>query len=1078
MGLTKEQQKAAFAPGSVAVTAGAGTGKTHMLAERYLYFLEQGYSPLQIVAVTFTEKAASELRSRIRQTITQQLPEQHDLLTELEAAQISTFHALAARICREHPEQAEVPYNFTIQDDIESPIWQIQAFTEALSQLPHHLFETIPLSLMREILFTLLSDPFTAEQALMRCQADWLPILEDARKQALDELLSHPLWSASKFVLDNYSAPGDKLDHIRLNALGAISDLEEHNEQKDSLTVLSDLKINVGSAKNWGGKDSLQEVKDAIKHLRQIVGKALELGLINLEPNDYDARMEAMLPLIREGYTLTREALKQAKYQQRFLDFNDLETQALQALESSEVQDYYSQRWQVFLIDEFQDTNPVQGLLLEKLTSNPNSNSAVLTLVGDAKQSIYGFRRADVRIFESWQKKIHPDNEQPVELSRSFRTHNSLIQQINQLFNPILGSLHQSLEAHRKETHSPSPSLQFFTVSLDDEFKDDKAINTNIEACRRIEAQKIADLIEDMLHSSMQIHDKNTNQYRAIQPKDIAILTRTWSPLEIYSNAIAARNIPILQAGGGNLLETREAKDAWTLLRFLADPSDSLSLAAILRSPFFALSDRLLYTFANSLPNQKNWWSCLQDNVQPDFLHPVNTLRKLLSAQRSEMPTRLLQMADQLTGYTAVIANLPGSSRRLADWNGFFELIRSLEQGNHDVFAVVRRLKLMAENDISIPRPILEGGNAVNLMTIHASKGLEWPVIIVSNLSQSQSSDSPKIRFDPDLGLSLKFEDSPGNYQKSALYTLIEQRNKKSDFEEMKRLLYVAVTRARDQLILSAATEKGGFLDILSHGLDGLVPQLLIPFDPAKSVPVELSGLTFSQTDQLNSFLLSSTNTGIFELDVTALNDYANCPLKFKFRYLEGHPGYYSGDLNYQYSLEVGRLTHKALELGLKAVDHLSSFAPDLPLTAIQEAQALSDKFRNLDVYSQYYNQTNLIWEHPISFRVGNLNLNGRIDIVGDDFILDIKTDREVNPSHHQFQLWAYQQATRKTKALLAYLRHNQVYQYEDHYLNNLTEHAEVLVSQISKGNYSPTPGPESCGICPYTEICDSKHIP
>lgn len=138
MSLTKEQKRAAYASGSVAVTAGAGTGKTHMLTERYLHFLRagQGFSPLQIVAVTFTDKAATELRSRIRQAVTAEMGDRLEVLANLEAAQISTFHSLATRICQEHPDRAHVPPDFVVQDAIAGALWQAEHFDRALAQLP------------------------------------------------------------------------------------------------------------------------------------------------------------------------------------------------------------------------------------------------------------------------------------------------------------------------------------------------------------------------------------------------------------------------------------------------------------------------------------------------------------------------------------------------------------------------------------------------------------------------------------------------------------------------------------------------------------------------------------------------------------------------------------------------------------------------------------------------------------------------------------------------------------------------------------------------------------------------------
>ncbi|MBD0336510.1 MAG: UvrD-helicase domain-containing protein [Cyanobacteria bacterium Co-bin13] len=1066
MGLTDQQLKAARASGSVAVTAGAGTGKTHMLSERYLYFLQQGFSPLQIVAVTFTEKAATELRSRIRQTIAQHMSDRPDLLAELEAAQISTFHALAARICREHPDRASVPPDFGVQDEIDSPVWLAETFADALAQLPDPLYETVPFSLMKEVLQALLSDPLTAAEALERERDHWLPLLEVTRRQALNDLLNDGEWQASKNTLVTYTAPGDRLDAYRTEALDAIADLEQGYNLADALAALAGLKINVGSQKNWGGKDALTEVKDAIKALRIFAENALKAGLITLEPNEGDDQTEAIRPALREAFMWTRNFLQQAKYQQRVLDFNDLEVHALQALDDSAVQHYYAQRWRVFLIDEFQDTNPTQGQLLEKLTAN-----ATLTIVGDVKQSIYGFRRADVRVFQDWQARIHADDS-PVELSLSFRTHRSLMTQINQVFAPVLADLHQPLSAHREEALEPTPGIQLYTVTVADEQKEDTGIDTTLEPCRRVEAQKIADLVQKMLDDRDLVHDKPSGQLRPIRPEDIAILSRTWGPLELYGNAIAARDIPILQAGGGNLLETREAKDAWAMLRLLADPSDSLALAAVLRSPFFGVCDRTLYTFAQSLPEKIGWWKHLRTSTDPILTHADGVLKALLLARRTEAPTRLLQLCDRLTGYTAIIANLPGADRRLADWRGVGELVRSLEAGSFDVLAVVRRLKHIQVGEVQIPRPALAGGNAVSLMTIHASKGLEWPVVIVPDLSRALSGDSSVVRFDPELGVAIKLEDEEGERQKSALYTLLEQRKKAADHQESKRVLYVALTRARDRLILTAAKSTGGGLDLLQPGLEALVEPTPIAFDPALAQPVEsVDPALPARPEQV---MVQPAKAGFAELPVTALSDYALCPLRFKFRHVDGHPGYHSGDQPFQPGMELGKLTHKALELGVDRVETLAKHAPHLPLAMVEEALALAQNFHQVEAYAGH-RQGTLHWELPVSLTVGGLTLNGVVDLVGNDFVLDFKTDQTMCPDHHQFQLWAYSRATGKPNAYLAYLRHDQLHFFEPGMLQQMDQQAKALVESLMSGNFAPKAEHHSCQICPYGEVCDSR---
>ncbi len=1065
MGLTKQQERAAYSPKSVVVTAGAGTGKTHMLSERYRYFLEQkqGFSPLEIVAVTFTEKAAAELRSRIRSTIAESMGHNPDLLAELEAAQISTFHALAARICREHYAVAGVPPDFAVQDDLESPIWQADVFADALAQLPSHLYQGIPYSLMRDGLQALLSDPLTATQALEKDRSDWLPWVEQMKRQALEALLSDPAWLSSQHFLQAHEAPGDKLEEHRAAALEAVA-LFESGHVPQSLDIFRSLKVNVGSQKNWGGKEVLTEVKDAIRALRDRAKAAEKAGLITLEPNAYDDQTDALLPNLRGAFTWTRDFLQKAKQQQRILDFNDLEVYALKALADPAVQHYYAQRWRVFLVDEFQDTNPIQGQLLEKLTAN-----ATLTIIGDVKQSIYGFRRADVRVFQAWQDRIHP-NDAPVELSLSFRTHQALITQINQVFAPVLADLHQPLDAHRQEVLDPVPEIQLYTVTVDDEYRQDEGIDTNVEALRRVEAQKIADLVADMLSTKLLVHDKPSDKLREIQPSDIAVLARTWDPLELYGNAIAARGIPILQAGGGSLLDTREAKDAGAMLRCLADPSDNLALAAVLRSPFFAVNDITLYTFAQSLPEHTSWWKHLRTSLNPALSRAKDILAELLIARRTEAPTRLLQLSDRLTGYTAVIANLPGADRRLADWQGFSSLVRTLEAGSFDVLSVVRRLRRLQAAEVKVPRPALAGGDAVSLITVHGAKGLEWPVVIITDLTRQSPPNAPLVRFDPELGVALKLEDEDGEKQKSALYTLLEQRKKADEAEESKRILYVGMTRARDRLILTAAKPTGGGLDILQPGLEGLVPPSPISFEPDLAHPIAPTAPDLPPLPQQT--LLHLVTTGLSDLPVTALTDYALCPHQFRLRHIDGHPGYIQGTSAPSLGREIGRLTHKALELDIQAVESLAATAPDLPLSVVEEAFTLAQHFRQAEVYAPYRAAARH-WEKPISLPFCGLTLNGVVDLVGEDYVLDFKTDQTINPKHHQFQVWAYSHATRKPQAHLAYLRHHQLHTFNPRELADIESQAAILIDRILGGDFTPTPSETICGSCAYGEACD-----
>ncbi|MEL6496854.1 MAG: UvrD-helicase domain-containing protein, partial [Cyanobacteria bacterium J06623_7] len=414
-----------------------------------------------------------------------------------------------------------------------------------------------------------------------------------------------------------------------------------------------------------------------------------------------------------------------------------LELYALQALAHKSVGDYYTQRWQVFLIDEFQDTNPTQAELLETLTANTE-----LTIVGDIKQSIYGFRRADISVFQQFRDRILHNGGKEVILSTSFRTHAGLITRLNQMFAPLLAENHQDLNAFRTETPITGDSganfnyLQVLTIGDPLSEAGNKPPKPNKGQRQRVEAFTLAAKIKHMLDQQMPVFDKQTQQTRPIEPRDIAILTRTWKPLEVYSEALAAVGVPVAPAGGGNLLATREAKDAIALLRFLADPEDDIALVAVLRSPFFAVSDQILMQIASSLDRKTPgcWWDNLSSLELPELARPKATLQQLLKSRQREMPSRVLQHADRLTGYTAAIANLPGAERRLADWQGLRQLVKNLEQGTYDLFGVVRRLRRLCQEDVAVPRPVVAVSNAVALMTIYAAKGLEWGAVFIADL--------------------------------------------------------------------------------------------------------------------------------------------------------------------------------------------------------------------------------------------------------------------------------------------------------------------------------------------------------
>ncbi len=275
---------------------------------------------------------------------------------------------------------------------------------------------------------------------------------------------------------------------------------------------------------------------------------------------------------------------------------------------------------------------------------------------------------------------------------------------------------------------------------------------------------------------------------------------------------------------------------------------------ALLRSPFFALDDQLLTELAAHREKGTSWWRLVREASceRPELVEPVSILEQLLDARRLEPPADLLALADRLTGYTAVIANLPGAERREADWRGFCDLVRDLARGSQDAFAVVRWLRQLLEADAEAPRPPLEAGDAVTLTTVHGSKGLEWPVVVLPDLDRRIPPRSEPVLFDPELGVAVDLGDAA---EKPVLHRLISDRKAMLEEAELRRLLYVALTRTADHLVLTTTDEGTNRLCGLTLLRPGLalagIDFITVPFRPQDARPPELPSPTLEPPPRL-----------------------------------------------------------------------------------------------------------------------------------------------------------------------------------------------------------------------------------
>ncbi|MDZ7706408.1 MAG: UvrD-helicase domain-containing protein [Trueperaceae bacterium] len=831
MSLTDRQRRAVDALSGVAIVAGAGTGKTHTVGHRYLAHLEAGLSPLSIVAVTFTERAAHELRARVRAYAGERLDRHDPRLAELEAATIGTVHALCLRICRDHPEAAGVPPDVRILDPLEGTVWTAERLESALQRLPPELFDALPYERVRELLAALLDDPWQAERALGHGPESWPARVEEARREAFAAWLASPAAVAARTTLAGLSGPpadaGDAGEAARAAVLAAFDAAEAGDEDRVS-ELLHGRRPNVGARKAWGGDQDT---------LRGALGVALgalrgwrhdPLATLRLGPAD--ETLAALLPEIRAGFAAARAELDAAKRRQAVLDFADVEVGALRALQRPEVVSHYRERWSVLLVDEVQDTSPVQEAILSVL-----SGFCTTTLVGDAKQAIYGFRGADAAVFRRMTDRVVAGGGEAVVLDRSFRTHQPLVDAGNRTFEVMLGPDHEPLGSAIAQAPQAEPSLRRWTLEAP------KGTPTGV--LRLAEAHRIADEILDRLAAATPVRDDGAEGgTRPLRPGDVAVLARTWAPLDLLAEILPARGVPAVHTGGGDLLATREAQDGMAALRFLADPNDDVALVALLRGPCFSASDADLEAFAQSslvVPDggdrRPPWWSALSE-LRPRWAVPaVDVLDELRRAAAYEPPGRLLQLLDRATGWSAVVANLPGGPRRLADLDGFADRVRELERAGRDVFGVVRRLRRLLRAGVEVERPALEAEDAVTLTTIHRSKGLEWPFVIVAALDARGRPGGERVRIDPEVGVGVRVEGEDDRNARPAIWTLLDARAQAAAAAEDRRLLYVALTRAADQVAVSDAGGGGPFVQIVAPALEAAgVATELVEVDPAE----------------------------------------------------------------------------------------------------------------------------------------------------------------------------------------------------------------------------------------------------
>jgi ATP-dependent helicase/nuclease subunit A len=838
---------------SISLSAGAGCGKTHVLTTRFLAHLDptmsSGDTPIelrQLIAITFTDAAAREMRSRIRAACYDKLDDQRlsdddraawqRLLREIDSARVSTIHAFCTALLRSHAAEAGLDPTFTVLEQADAEVLLLESLDDVLRRrLADGDTDTLDLAAEFGTLAKLKQRVTLLVDARHRPAFDrWLADGENTAQLAQQMVTS---WR-TRYDLDKIrfaveavreKAPLAELTRLLAIAtpavgnqafagcLATLSDIAARLENSPQNVTQADLdavpqnaRVQSTCKKNdWPSDDDFDAYKKVCEKLRDVVKKSQPPSW-----NDDGALQAAVLGLkllrlagdVASAYQVRKEQLS-------VLDFNDLLVLAYRLLSDPtkpEVREALSADLRLLLVDEFQDTDPLQVELIKKICG-AGFDEGRLFFVGDFKQSIYRFRGAVPPEFLKLRDEVPEPGR--LDLTVNFRSQPGVLHFVNALFHDTFDEYEQ-LFAHREPAGS-APAVEFLWKVPND---DERTNETKVEFARRQEAASIARRLRELIDADSietPVVDRVTKQPRRLRPGDVAILFRALSDVRYYEEALRDQGLDYYLVGGQAFYAQQEIFDVLNLLRAVASSADEISLAGVLRSPFFALHDESLFWLVERGGNLNDGLLAsdppteLTGEEQAKVAAARCAIAHLRSIKNRVPITTLLNEALDLTGYDAVLLTEFLGERKLANLNKLVDQARTADRNHSDLNEFITQLTEFIAQPPKEPlaSTSAETADVIRLMTIHHAKGLEFPFVIVPDLDRKPRLDGPDAALDDDLGPVVRLPPDDSREETATGMMLFAARERTAELEERKRLLYVACTRAADYLVLSSGVE-------------------------------------------------------------------------------------------------------------------------------------------------------------------------------------------------------------------------------------------------------------------------------
>ncbi len=845
--LTPQQAQAVHnRGGKLLVSAAAGSGKTKVLVDRLLTYLMDPKDPANLdefLIITYTKAAASELRGKIAAKLTERIaqePENRHLQKQMQRlflTKISTVHGFCSDILREYAYRLDLAADFRVADENECREIRETVLSDLLDRVYEQaednsdfraFVDSQGLGRDDRLVPEIVEKVYDSARCHLNPEA-WLEAcLEDANVETVQDV-TETVWG--KYLMEDLQDYlncqihvleqcarmldcSEGMEKSAINIRAVLYQLEELRKAETWDEIVKNRNVDYGRLV-FPRKNGDPLLAEKVKAARNACKKGLERKL-----HSFSESSQLILEDLAQSWAGTRGLVSlvqqferdysAAKRSRRVLDFSDLEQKMLD-LFLGKARGYptgtakeIGRRYREVLVDEYQDSNEVQDAIFSALTQEKQN----CFLVGDVKQSIYQFRLADPGIFLKKYREYVPadmaENQEgrKILLSHNFRSGPEVIESVNHVFltcmRPQVGGLmygeEESLREGIPQEALPEPAVELYALEIREETYPE-------------EASFVAEKIQTMLQQGTLIRKNGTLE--PVAPEDIVILLRSpGSAAGYFQRALENRGIRCASGAGTDLLQTEEVGTLRSFLQTILNPRQDIPLVSTLASPVFGFTADDLAAF-RSRKKKGFLYDAVCQCHEEKAVRFLSVLNRLRWEARNNPLTALLESCFRLTRMDSIYGAMENGEAKAQNLQTFYQLAAEFEQGGkRDLAQFLEHLTGLEER--GLVNAGVSSAGCVSIMSIHKSKGLEFPVVFLCNLSRkfNQESLRAQILCDKDLGLGLSVADHENRvrYPSAAKRAIAEKMAGQSVSEEM-RVLYVAMTRARDRLIMTYAAQ-------------------------------------------------------------------------------------------------------------------------------------------------------------------------------------------------------------------------------------------------------------------------------